>query len=40
MLPFEITFLSDLYEFVAKDGTLTDVGFRLAFTMDAMNCPP
>ena len=40
MLPFKITFLSDLYEFTAADAAQMDVGFRLDFFMDNMNCPP
>ena len=40
MLPFKLTFLSDQFEFLTGDATAIDVGFRLAFIMDAMNCPP
>ena len=40
MLPFKITFLSDMYEFTGAEAKKTDVGFRLAFIMDAVNCPP
>ena len=40
MLPFKLTFLSDLFEFVDADGGETDVGFRLVYTMDSLMCPP
>ena len=43
MIPFVITFMSDEYEFIEdakSEAAGTDVGFRLFFIMDAVNCPP